>query len=144
MSLSSAVTAIRARAESLWPGLEPDVPLAWPNEAFEKPIDSSTKGPLPFVMIETRWSGGEFVSIGSPGSNLARREGHIWIFAFIGQATGEGRAHQLIAEASGMFEGADFSGVVCQASEPGGDTRSDDGNYFGQAAAVPFNFDETA
>lgn len=137
MALSDAVAAVRARAESLWPALESAVPLAWPNENFEPPL-------APFVTIEVRWNGGDFQSIGAPGNNIARREGHIWCFAFIPQGAGESRAHELAGKAAGIFEGQDFSGVVCQAAMPGGATDSEDGNYFGQSAAVPFVFDETA
>lgn len=143
MALSDAVAAIRSRAESLWPALEATVGLAWPNERFNLPLDANG-APSPFVMIELRWNGGEFVSIGAPGSNRARREGHIWCFAFIPQGTGESRAHDLAGKAAGMFEGQDFSGLVCWAQEPGGEADDQDGNYFGQSAAVPFWFDETA
>ena len=121
------------------------MPLSWPNEAFSKPVDGNG-APAPFVRIEVAWNTGEFVSIGSPGSNLARRMGHIWIFAFIAEGSGEALAHHLAAEAAEMFEGQDFSGVVCQAMEPGGDAsaETEDGNYFGQAASVPFVYDELA
>lgn len=118
------------------------MPLAWPNEQFDKPLDVNGN-PAPFVMVEVRWSGGGFVSIGSPGSNLARRDGNIWIYAFIGEGTGEQRAHQLVGEMAGIFEGEDFSGVVCEAMSPGGDVDSEDGAYFGQSGSVPFQFDET-
>lgn len=149
MSLDTAVAAISDRAKSLWPGLEAAVPLAFPNETkatdgTELPPRNNAGQPMPFLMIEVRWSGGGFVSVGSPGNNLARREGLIWCFAFIPQGQGEARAHQLAAEAAGMFEGQAFSGVVCQAMEPGGEAGDEEGLYFGQSAAVPFDFDETA
>lgn len=143
MSLNAAVAAIRSRAESLWPGLEAAVSLAWPNENFTTPVDTNGN-PVAFVRIEVVWNGGSFLSIGAPGDNWTRREGHIWCYAFIPVGTGEGRAHQLAAEAAGMFEGQDFSGLVCWAMEPGGPIDSEDGSYFGQSAAVPFYFDETA
>lgn len=143
MPLSDAVAAIRSRAESLWPVLEASVPLSWPNEAFAPPVDGNS-APSPFVVIEVRWNGGGFESIGAPGSNVARRQGHIWCFAFVGRGIGEARAHELADKAAGMFEGQDFSGVVCEAMSPGGEADSEDGNYFGQSAAVPFDFDETA
>jgi len=143
MSLDTAIAAIRARAESLWPALEAAVPMAFPNEAFARPR-SAAGAPLPFLVIEVRWNGGGFMSIGAPGYNLARRQGHIWVFAFIPQGTGEARAHQLAAAAAGMFEGQDFSGVVCEAMMPGGQADAEEGLYFGQSAAVPFDFDETA
>ncbi len=143
MSLDTAIAAIRARAESLWPGIESVVPLAFPNEAFERPT-SDQGAPLPFVAIEIRWNGGGFMSIGAPGNNLSRRQGSIWAFAFIPQGSGEGVAHHLASEAAEMFEGQDFSGVVCGGMEPGGPVDSEDGAYYGQTAAVPFDFDETA
>lgn len=143
MSLDTAVAAIRARAEALWPGIEASVALSWPNEDFTPPVDDQGRV-LPFLRIEVVWNGGDFMSVGAPGSNLTRREGHIWAFAFIRRGIGEGRAHQLVAEFAGLFEGEDFSGVVCQAMQPGGPVDSEDGNYFGQSAAIPFNYDETA
>lgn len=143
MSLDTAVAAIRSRADSLWPAIEAAVPLAWPNENFPRPADASGS-PLPWVLIEVRWNGGGFMSIGAPGDNLARRDGSIWVYAFIPQGTGEGRAHQLAARAASIFEGQDFGGVVCQAMEPGGEAESEDGIYFGQSAVIPFDFDETA
>lgn len=142
MPFSTAVTAIRSRADTLWPAIEPTVPQTWPNEPFDRPLDVNGS-PLPFVMIEVRWSGGGFESVGAPGSNLARRQGHIWVYAFVPQGTGEIRAHELVAKAADMFEGEDFSGVVCEAASPGGEVESEDGNYFGQSAAVPFDYDET-
>lgn len=143
MALNDAIAAIRARADSLWPGIEASVPLAWPNEDFERPY-ADVGGPQPFVVIEPRWNGGVFQSIGSPGSNWTRREGHIWVYAFIPMGQGSERAHELVAKAGGMYEGQDFGGVVCWALEPGGLADSEDGAYFGQAAAIPFNYDETA
>lgn len=143
MALQDAVAAIRVRGESLWPALEPAVVLIWPNERFQRPANGSGQ-PSPFVRIEVRWSGGDYMSIGAPGDNLVRREGHIWCYAFIPIHTGEARAHQLVAEAAGMFEGEDFSGIVCAAMMPGGDVDSEEGNYFGQSGAVPFDYDETA
>jgi hypothetical protein len=140
MSWDAAIVAIRSRAESLWP--EPDVPLALPNRNFDRP--TSNGAPLPFIRIAVKWNGGEFISIGAPGNNLARREGHIWAYAFIPQGTGEDLAHRLASEAAAMFEGQDFAGVVCQAAAPGGPVDSEDGLYYGQSAAVPFRFDETA
>lgn len=143
MSLSTAVAAIKSRAESLWPGIEASVSLAWPNENFTRPVDGSGNA-NPFVMIEVRWNGGEFGSIGAPGSNIARRDGHIWCFAFVSQGAGQDRAHELAAEAAGMFEGQDFAGIVCEAMQPGGEADDEEGNYFGQSAAIPFSYDETA
>jgi hypothetical protein len=144
MSLDTVASAIRLRADTLWPPLEPVIPLAWPNEDFERPIGSSGR-PLPFVVIELRWSGGEFASVGAPGNNLTRREGHIWIFAFVPKGDGETRAHQLVARAISMFEGADFGGgILCQGAMIGGEADDEDGDYFGQCAAIPFDYDETA
>lgn len=143
MSLDTAVAAIKSRAESLWPGIEASVPLSWPNENFPRPV-AADGAPQPFVVIEIRWNGGEFMTIGAPGDNLARRQGQIWVHGFVPQGTGADRAHQLAARAAGMFEGEDFSGVVCEAMSPGGDADSEDGAYYGQSAAIPFDYDETA
>jgi hypothetical protein len=48
MALSDAVSAVRSRAESLWPGLEPTVPLAWPNENQDGARN-------PFAGAQRRW-----------------------------------------------------------------------------------------
>lgn len=143
MALNDAVAAIRARAEALWPGIEASVPLSWPNEEFTPTLDEEGRT-LPFVRVEVMWNTGGFISIGAPGSNLSRREGHIWAFAFIRKGINESLAHQLVSEMAGLFEGQDFSGVVCDGMQPGGPVDSDDGAFYGQSAAVPFNYDETA
>lgn len=143
MSLDTAVAAIRSRAEGLWPSIETAVPLTWPNENFTPPR-ADNGSPVPFVAVEVKWNGGDYASIGAPDDNLVRRDGHIWLYAFIPEGTGETLAHHLVAEGAEMFEGQDFAGVVCEGMQPGGPVDSEDGNYFGQSAAVPFNFDETA
>ena len=140
---NTVIAAIRSRGESLWPGLESAVPVKWPNDNdFALPY--AVNAALPWLMIEVRWNGGGFMSLGAPGSNLVRREGHIWCHAFVAQGVGDERAHQLAARAAGMFEGQDFSGILCDAAMPGGEADSEDGNYFGQSVAIPFDFDETA
>lgn len=147
MSLDVAIAAIRARAESVWPGIEAAVLISWPNEAFDKPVEPDGNGgsrALPFVAFEVIWNPIGDGSIGAPGNNLARRWGHIWAYAFIPQGSGEARAHQLASEAAGMFELQSFSSITCEFSEPSGSAASEDGNYFGQAVSVPFYFDETA
>lgn len=144
MPLEDAVTAIRDRAESLWPGIDPTVPLSWDNATFDGPVDPVTGDPMPFVVFDVVWTGGEFITVGSPGYNLARREGHIWAYAFIARGVGQIRAHQLIARAAGMFEGETFGGLWCEAAMPGGSVSSESGNYYGQSVAIPFIFDETA
>lgn len=149
MSLLTAFAAIRSRAETLWPGIEATVPLSFPNEITDTaggalPSRDAEGDPAPFVVIDVRWNGGDFMSIGAPRDNLVRRDGLIWIFAFIPQGTGEARAHELVAECAEIFEGQDFLPVVCRAMSPGGDVDSENGLYYGQSASIPFYFDETA
>lgn len=147
--LSDATDAIRARAESLWPPIEASVPLSFPNETNDSagnplpPRDTSGQA-SPFVRIEVIWNGGGFMSIGDPGANRVRRQGHIWIYAFVPQGSGDSRAYKIAGEAAGMFEGAYFGAVVCEGMQPGGQVDSEDGSYYGQSASVPFYFDETA
>lgn len=143
MSFDTAIAAIRARAETLWPALEASVPLAFEGENFEKPIGPD-QNQLPFVVIDPQWSGGEFVSVGAPGSNITRREGIIWIHAMIPQGIGVSRAHQLAAKAGSMFEGVDFAGIICWGMNPGGTAADEDGLYLGLSAEIPFYYDETA
>jgi hypothetical protein len=47
MSLSDAVSAVRSRAESLWPALEPTVPLAFPNENQDGRIAGNPEPRIP-------------------------------------------------------------------------------------------------
>lgn len=142
MDLVAAETAIRSRAEALWSGIEPSVPLTWPNESFDKPPDGNG-APASFVRLDVVWNGGDGITIGAPGNNIARRDGHIWAYAFTAQGIGVTMARQLASEAAGMFEDEDFSGVVCEAAQPGGDADEENGNYYGFAVAVPFYYDET-
>ena len=139
-SLSDAVSAIRGRMETLWP--ESSVMLAWPNENFSLPSSVEDGNPQSWVLVEVRWNPLNEGSIGSPGSNLARRFGHIWFYCFVPQGSGESRCHQLLSEAAAIFENADFSNVVCEGFEPGGIAETENGNFFGLAGSVPFNFDE--
>ncbi len=147
MSLDAAYDAIRARIEAAWPGIEPTVPLAFKNENFQPPRSTDTKGtPLPWVLIDVKWSPGPpsgLASIGAPGANFSRRGGNIWCHAFVAQGTGEARAMQLAAEAGGVFEQQDFNPVDCWSILPGGDNSgTEDGLYYGQSVAVPFWIDD--
>ena len=144
MSLKGALDAIRGRAETLWPSLEPEVPLLWRGDDNGHVVLDDPVNLHPWLLFEIKWNAAAsgFASIGSPQSNLARRYGAIWIHAFVPTGSGLGRAHELLDFAAGMFEGADFAGVICQAMEPEGEAESEDGAYDGQSAAVPFQFDD--
>jgi hypothetical protein len=141
MDIASAEAAIRDRATSLWNGIAPSIPLTWPNDDFMPGTISGT--PQPFVRMEIVWNGSDGITIGAPGGNVSRRTGHIWAHAFVAKGAGNTVPLTLVGEAAGMFEDEDFSGIVCEAAQPGGEASDEDGNYFGLSAAVPFYFDET-
>lgn len=149
MSLDTVLDAVRVRAETLWPGIAPEVPLAWPNETADAaggalPSRDASGAAKPFIRFDLSWNGGEFESVGAPGDNLARRQGSIWVYALVPQGSGARVAHRLAGQAGHMFEGADFGGIVCQAMSPGGAIDDENGLYYGQSASIPFTFDETA
>lgn len=140
MSYDLAVTAIQQRFEALWVATEPTVPICFENEAFNPP-----KPRAEWIMLRVDWTGGDFITIGAPGNNVTRRLGHIWVHAFIPSGTGGvTRAHKMASEAGTIFEGQDFSGVVCEGAMPGGPAGSEDGAYYGQSVAIPFYYDEEA
>jgi len=141
MSLGTAVSAIRSRMETQW--TDPTVMLIWPNENA-LPASAVDGGPQAWMMIEVRWNPENEGSIGAPGNNLARRFGHIWFYAFVPQGVGETLCHGLLSTAAAIFENADFNNVVCEGFEPGGEAEAENGNFFGLAGAVPFNYDEYA
>lgn len=123
-----------------WPTTEPDVPLDLQNRGFRPP-----KPPGAFISLRVHWTTGDFLTIGSPGDNLVRREGLIWLYAYVPTGVdGIVRAHQLAAEGAAIFEGQNFEGVLCGAIAPGGPVESEDGNYTGTSCAIPFSFDEAA
>lgn len=144
MSLDTAYDAVKTRAETLWPTVEPDVAVTFENaRSFTVPTDADGKR-LPWLLVEVDWIDGDQESIGAPGGNLVRYLGNIFVHAFIPRGTGASRAHQLAARAMAIFASKDFGGLVTQAGKPIGPNSSEDGQYFGQSAWVPFQFDETA
>jgi hypothetical protein len=139
MSLDTVFAAIQARIEAAWPTIEPTVPLAYPN-AVSRPEASE------FLLVDVTWVGGIPTTIGAPGANRVRRDGYIWLHAFITAGTGnQVRAFQIASRAATIFEEQNFADVVCIAMEPGGgQSGTEDGRWYGQSVAIPFWFDEDA
>lgn len=138
MSLDTAFNDIKNRIEGLWPAIEPSVPLAFLDSGYQRDLTGAE-----FLVVEVEWSGGEGVTIGAPGSNLARRDGFIRLHALVLVGTGQGRPMQIAARAAAIFEDQQFGEVVCWSMEPGGgNSGTDDGLYFGQSVDVPFRIDE--
>ena len=133
---SAAETAIAARFEAQWAGPET---VALVNRRFERP-----EPPAPWLLLEIAWNGGEQASIGAPGANYMRRYGMIWLHAFAPRQTAPSVASALLARAATIFEAQDFSGVICDAAEPGGPNDSEDGAWLGRSCSIPFEYEETA
>lgn len=138
MSLDGAYSEIRTRITTVWPTLEAAVPLAFPDENFQEPDP-----PAPWLFVEIRWSGGEIITIGAPGSNRARRDGWVSFSAMVPTGTGEQRGMQLIGKAGGMLEGQTVGSATFFGMEPGGGvSTTDSGLYTGQTADVSFYVDD--
>jgi hypothetical protein len=140
LSISTAVSDVHTKIESEWPSLESTVPLAYPNALLQPPSTTAE-----YLVVEVSWAGGAPATIGAPGNNRARRDGWIWLHAFVRAGKGDVRAFEIAAKAATIFEEKDFgaAGLVCSAMEPGaGQSGSTDGLWYGQSVAIPFFFDE--
>ena len=129
--------AIKARLDELW--TFPSVPVTKLGEPFTPP-----EPPSPWVLIDIEWTGGEGMSIGSPGSNRKRRKGNINFIAMVPSWTGFGVADYYAGQAAALFESVDFSGIVCETAEPRGDVTAESGDWRGRLVTVPFHYDEFA
>jgi hypothetical protein len=138
LSLDTVYADIKARIVAQWPLIEPNVPLAYPNDLVGPSAEE-------FLLVDVTWAGGEPVTIGAPGGNRVRRNGFIWLHAFIASGLGQVRAFEIASKAARVFEEQDFGEVVCSAMEPGaGQSGTDDGRWYGQSVAISFWFDESA
>jgi hypothetical protein len=138
-TIDTAYATIRTRIETLWSSIESTIPLAFPNEGFQRDANGAA-----FLLVEITWAGGVGVTIGAPGHNLARRDGQIWLHAFVPIGTGQQQAMKIAGEAAKIFEDRDIGGgIICEAMAPGGgESNTDDGMYYGMSTNVPFYFDE--
>lgn len=142
MGWERAVTAVHDRMRSGWTDAAVPVLLrngeGLDNRPFHPPVAT------PWLFVELRWNGG---GGGSIDGVMRRREGHIWLHAFVPYGTGITEAHRLTAAAAALFEQQDVSGVVCADALPGGESSASipsqiKGSWDGESVSIPFTFDE--
>lgn len=141
MDLTSAVAALKAQFKAGW--THADVPCAFPNESFDKPLDAQQQ-PLPFLVMRVDWNGSDTNTIGSPGSNRMRRHGILWFDVFVPLNSSDQELTTLMSDAASIFEHQDVPPVLCLEADPGGKPELEDGNYSGESISIAFTYDETA
>jgi hypothetical protein len=141
---AGAVAAMRARFEALF-----DIattPVKYQNEdPPQNPWPPATA--KPWIYFEAIQAQTALRGAGLPGNQTWLTTGHI--FAHVFAPKGYGMAdHLLVAGRAGdVFRAATFynddagAKVVCLGpTVQGGDSASDDGNWFGVTVAIPFEF----
>ncbi len=134
-TFDAAVTAIRNHLTTNW--THADVPILWPNEDNRLPDN-----PAALVYVEVLDEIEELVGLGQRGSNLWRNHGRVEAHVFVPKNTGTATLDTYCKEIAAIFRGASFSEVqFFDAVVSGGDTKADDGNYFGRTVIADFQFD---
>ena len=120
------------------------LPIAWPNEDFERPVDAATNKVLPFVVVELFSGGDEQSSIGAPGDNLFRSEGRLAMHVYVPRGAGDDVALQHCKVLRDLFRGQEIGGIEFRGGQipPGGD-GDDQGLYWRRSVSIDFRFDET-
>ena len=138
VSLDEAFYAIHAALSTAWPQIDPTVPMVFLNTNSQHDPAGA-----PFVLVRVEWTGGEQVSLGSPGDNLVRRYGNVWFDAFVPIGVGQEAPLKYANDAANILECESLGEIVFMAMEPGaGSSGTDDGLYYGQSVNVPFYHDD--
>ena len=133
MSAAAAVAAIRQRLDAGW---------------IATPVVHEGRAPAPnadeaFLLCEVAPSPAAFASIGTPDARLVRRPGAILVHVFVplSEADPDAAARVHAVSVAQLYEGAEFSGVVCRAATVG--TGGESGGAFWRVTVtIPFVFDE--
>jgi hypothetical protein len=137
---AGAVAAMRAR----FAGAFSAAPVKYQNE---NPPENPWPPAKPWIYFEVIQAQTALRGVGLPGNQTWLTTGHIFIHTFV--PTGYGlAAHLTLAGLAGdVFRSATFynaepgAKVVCYGpSVQGGDSASDDGNWFGVTVSIPFEF----
>jgi hypothetical protein len=139
---AGAVAAMRARFAANFAG----APIAYQNEdAPQNPWPPQP--PAPWVYFEVIQAQTALRGVGLPGNQTWLTSGHICIHAFVPKGYGLADHLALAGRAGDVFRSATFynsepgAKVVCLGpSVQGGDSASDDGNWFGVTVSIPFDF----
>ena len=141
---AGAVAAMRARFVALFDTAT--TPVKYQNE--DPPENPWPPPPAkPWIYFEVIEAQTTRRGVGLPGRQTWITTGHIFIHVFVAKGFGL-VGHLLIAGTAGdVFRSATFynsepgAKVVCSGpSVQGGDSASDDGNWFGVTVAIPFEF----
>jgi len=138
---AGAVAAMQARFKGAFNA----APAKYQNE--DPPQQPWPPASTPWVYFEVIEATTAQRGVGLPGQKTWLTTGHIFIHVFVPKGYGLA-AHLAIAGPAGdLFRSATFynaepgAEVVCYGpSVQGGDSSSDDGNWFGVTVAIPFEF----
>jgi hypothetical protein len=140
---AGAVAAMRAR----FAGAFDAAPVKYQNE--DPPADPWPPAlpAKPWVYFEVIQAQTALRGVGLPGQQTWLTTGHIFAHVFAPRGFGLAEHLTLAGRAGDVFRAATFyndgagAKVVCFGpSVQGGDSASDDGNWFGVTVAIPFEF----
>jgi hypothetical protein len=132
MASKEVVDAVNARLAS-WTTL----PFVGPNLEGDTPADASQ-----YVLVDYPVANAMQMSVGAPGYNVWREEGVFRLIIHAGRGKGVDDALIYAGQLAALFRGKSFDGVNTDApSPPITDDRSENGNYFLIAIAIPYEFD---
>jgi hypothetical protein len=139
---AGAVAAMRAR----FAGAFTAAPISYQNE--DPPADPWPPAPAkPWVYFEVIQAQTALRGVGLPGSQTWLTTGHIFVHVFAPKSYALPDHLALAGQAGAIFRSATFynaepgAKVVCFGpTVQGGDSASEDGNWFGVTVAIPFEF----
>jgi len=99
--------------EAYWTPLYPDVPIAWPNSAFD-PAELSPGETDAWVRVFTTGftDQGHIPHSGSTYTNYFQERGRFTIETYVRQGTGTGQVNDLAYAAQGFLDGARVADVI--------------------------------
>jgi len=139
---AGAVAAMRARFEgaSL-------APAEYQNEDPPQSPWPPAAPAVPWIYFEVIEAQTALRGVGLPGNQTWLTSGHIFIHVFVPKGYGLAEHLTLAGRAGDVFRSATFynaepgAKVVCLGpTVQGGDSASDDGNWFSVTVAIPFDF----
>jgi len=133
MSIDSAIAAIRQRLDAAWTATV----VTHESRAYTPVADQA------FLLCEVAPSPAAFASIGAPQARLVRRPGSILVHVHVplSEADPDAAARAHAVSVVGIYEAAEFAGVVCRAATVGPGTASG-GAFWRVTVTIPFVFDE--
>lgn len=140
---AGAEEAIEARLLELWT----ITPVVMMNEPIPDLVDPDTQMPIPaWVLCEILESERHTEAFGTPGQSAMLSTGIINLHVFVAAGAGRSLQRQYAEQLGQIFQKKEFyqsPGYAVRTWVPrvlGGDSRSDDGNWYGRTVAIPFEF----